>query len=113
MRLKIDLYRRLARVSNRAELDDFRAELVDRFGPPPPVVQHLLELAEMRIAAHRWRITSIHLEDQYVVFRYTLGPADSAVGGPKRRAAAGGRCPKRLSAAGQGSCAAGRDPRPR
>ena len=71
MRLKIDLYRRLARVSNVPELDDFRAELVDRFGAPPPLVQHLLEMAEIRIAAHRWRITSIHLEDQYAVFTYS------------------------------------------
>ena len=39
MRLKIDLYRRLARVSNLSELADFRAELVDRFGPPPPPVR--------------------------------------------------------------------------
>ena len=43
MRLKIDLYRRLARVSQPAELADFRAELIDRFGPPPPVAEHLLE----------------------------------------------------------------------
>ncbi len=71
MRLKIDLYRRLARVSNRAELDDFRAELVDRFGVPPPTVQHLMEMVEIRIAAHRWRISSIHLEDQYAVFAYS------------------------------------------
>jgi transcription-repair coupling factor (superfamily II helicase) len=70
MRLKIDLYRRLARVSNRSELDDLAAELVDRFGPPPPLVQHLLLMAEIRIAAHRWQIASIHIEDCYVVFQY-------------------------------------------
>jgi transcription-repair coupling factor (superfamily II helicase) len=71
MRLKIDLYRRFARVSNRSELDDLAAELVDRFGPPPPLVQHLLLMAEIRIAAHRWRIASIHIEDCYVVFQYS------------------------------------------
>jgi transcription-repair coupling factor (superfamily II helicase) len=71
MRLKIDLYRRLARVSNRSELDDLRAELQDRFGPPPGPLRHLLELAEVRIAAHRWAITSIHLEDLFAVFQYT------------------------------------------
>jgi transcription-repair coupling factor (superfamily II helicase) len=70
MRLKIDLYRRLARVSNRSELDDLAAELLDRFGPPPPLVQHLLLMAEIRIAAYRWRIGSIHIEDCYVVFQY-------------------------------------------
>jgi transcription-repair coupling factor (superfamily II helicase) len=70
MRLKIDLYRRLARVSNRSELDDLRAELQDRFGPPPGPLRHLLELAEVRIAAHRWGITSVHLEDLFAVFQY-------------------------------------------
>ena len=73
MRLKIDLYRRLARVSNMSELQDLGLELVDRFGQPPPVVQKLLEMAEIRIAAHRWRITTIHLEDPYAVFTYASG----------------------------------------
>jgi transcription-repair coupling factor (superfamily II helicase) len=75
MRLKIDLYRRLARVSNRSELDDLASELADRFGPPPPLVQHLLLMAEIRIAAHRWQIGSIHIEDCYVVFQYASAGA--------------------------------------
>jgi transcription-repair coupling factor (superfamily II helicase) len=70
MRLKIDLYRRLARASNYSELEDLGAELVDRFGPPPPLVKHLLTMAEIRIAAHRWGIVSIHIEAPYVVFQY-------------------------------------------
>ncbi len=73
MRLKIDLYRRLGRISSFDELRDLRGELRDRFGPPPPLVEHLLWLAELRIAAHRWRIESIHLEPPYVVLRYRSG----------------------------------------
>lgn len=73
MRLKIDLYRRLARVSSYSELDDIRAELVDRFGPPPALVGHLLTMVEIRIAAHRWGIESIHIEPPYVVFKYRSG----------------------------------------
>jgi len=71
MRLKIDLYRRLARVSSRSELADFISELSDRFGPPPPPVEHLLSLAEIRLDAHHWQIDSIHLEEPYMVFTYT------------------------------------------
>ncbi|MCE5302738.1 MAG: transcription-repair coupling factor [Planctomycetaceae bacterium] len=75
MRLKIDLYRRLARVAAPAELADFRAELADRFGEPPSLVRHLLELAEIRLAAHHWGVDSVHLEDQqdsrFVVLTYT------------------------------------------
>ncbi|MHC4401981.1 MAG: transcription-repair coupling factor [Planctomycetota bacterium] len=70
MRLKIDLYRRLARIADDAQLADFRAELGDRFGPPPPIVKRLLAMAELRIAAHRWKIRSIHMEDRYVVLTY-------------------------------------------
>ncbi len=73
MRLKIDLYRRLTRVRSAAELDDFRAELEDRFGPWPPPMDRLLALAELRIAAHRWQIRSIRLENRYVVFGCTAG----------------------------------------
>ena len=73
MRLKIDLYRRLGRVSNGEQLADFRAELIDRFGAPPDSVERLLGLAELRIAAHRWKINSIHREDEYVVFGYSSG----------------------------------------
>jgi transcription-repair coupling factor (superfamily II helicase) len=70
MRLKIDLYRRLGRISNEVELSDLRSELRDRFGSPPPLVEYLFWLAELRIAAYRWRIESIHVERPYVVFRY-------------------------------------------
>ncbi|MBN2476379.1 MAG: transcription-repair coupling factor [Pirellulales bacterium] len=73
MRLKIDLYRRLARVSNRAELDDFRVELIDRFGAPPEPVERLMRLSEVRIAAHHWQIDAIRMEQPYVVFSYTSG----------------------------------------
>jgi transcription-repair coupling factor (superfamily II helicase) len=73
MRLKIDLYRRLARIAAAEELRDLRCELQDRFGTPPPLVEHLLWLAELRVAAHRWRIESIHVEPPYVVFRYRSG----------------------------------------
>jgi len=71
MRLKIDLYRRLARVANQRELEDLAAELSDRFGPPPPPVERLLWLAELRMAAHQWQIGSIHMEAPYVVLSYS------------------------------------------
>jgi len=70
MRLKIDLYRRLARVTDLTELADFTTELEDRFGSPPRTVVSLLDLTALRIAAHQWQIDSIHLEDGYAVFTY-------------------------------------------
>jgi transcription-repair coupling factor (superfamily II helicase) len=71
MRHKIDLYRRLSRVSTQAELDDLATEMVDRFGPRPDVVDRLLRRMELRVLAHRWGIESIHLEEKFVVFGYS------------------------------------------
>ncbi|MGQ9574904.1 MAG: transcription-repair coupling factor [Thermoguttaceae bacterium] len=71
IREKIDLYRRLARVSDHQQLQEFVAELHDRFGPLPPTVQRLIDLAELRLAACRWQIRSIRLEGRYAVLGYT------------------------------------------
>ena len=71
MRLKIDLYRRLAQIAGPSELADFRGELVDRFGPLPEPVERMMSHIELKIDAAAWRIDSIHLEDCYVVFGYT------------------------------------------
>ncbi|MEX2310806.1 MAG: transcription-repair coupling factor [Pirellulales bacterium] len=71
MRAKIDLYRRLARLTTEAAVDDFASELTDRFGPLPRVVEHLLELARLRIWAHQWGVQEIRLEDRYAVLGYT------------------------------------------
>src|SRR5262249_23946613 len=61
-RLRIEVYRRLARIRRVDRLEDFRQELVDRYGPLPGPVEWLLRLAELRILAARWQIAGIHLE---------------------------------------------------
>ncbi len=70
MRLKIDLYRRLARVATADELADLTAEMLDRFGPWPAAVGRLVEQAELRIAAAHWQIDAIRREEGFVVFDY-------------------------------------------
>ena len=70
VRQKIDLYRRMTRMSSMEEWKSFREELADRFGAPPAPVEKLLELAHLRILAHFWRIFRIRVEDDYLVFDY-------------------------------------------
>jgi len=70
LRLKIDLYRRLSRVNRYDELEDFRSELVDRFGELPRQVERLLDLTELKMDAVLWHISTILVEGQFVVFRY-------------------------------------------
>jgi transcription-repair coupling factor (superfamily II helicase) len=66
-RVKVELYRRLARLRSLERLADFRQELVDRFGPLPPPAANLCAEAELRILAERWQLERIHVEDEYVV----------------------------------------------
>ena len=68
-RQKIEVYRRLSRLRRLERLEDFRQELRDRFGPFPDAVEWLLRLAEVRLLAARWQITSVHLEDQNVKYK--------------------------------------------
>lgn len=71
MRLKIDLYRRLTRVSAFDQLQDFEAELTDRFGEIPKPVRRLLALTELKMEAAIWQISAIFIENQFIVFRYS------------------------------------------
>src|SRR5262249_23660617 len=61
-KLRIEVYRRLSRIRRRDRLDDFRAELRDRYGPIPEPAEWLLRMAELRVLATRWQVASIHLE---------------------------------------------------
>jgi transcription-repair coupling factor (superfamily II helicase) len=58
-RAKIDVYRRLSRVTGEGQVDDLAAELADRFGPLPAEVTRMLEFARLRVAAAAHGIDSI------------------------------------------------------
>ena len=46
------LYRRIAALNNRAEMDSFAAELIDRFGVLPPEVENLLSTVNIKRLCH-------------------------------------------------------------
>ena len=48
LNVRMSLYRRLASVESRAEIDQFAAELIDRFGPLPEEVKHLLDVVAIK-----------------------------------------------------------------
>jgi transcription-repair coupling factor (superfamily II helicase) len=51
--VRLGLYRRLARLVEPAELEAFAAELIDRFGPLPDEVSHLLEVVAIKQLCRR------------------------------------------------------------
>jgi transcription-repair coupling factor (superfamily II helicase) len=47
--VRLSLYRRIATLADRAEIDALAAELVDRFGTLPPEVENLLEVVAVKV----------------------------------------------------------------
>jgi transcription-repair coupling factor (superfamily II helicase) len=50
---RLAFYKRLAGADSEAAIADLRAELADRFGPPPAEVERLLDVIRLRVAARR------------------------------------------------------------
>jgi transcription-repair coupling factor (superfamily II helicase) len=48
--VRLGLYRRIAALADRGEIDGFAAELIDRFGALPPEVENLLEIIAVKRA---------------------------------------------------------------
>jgi transcription-repair coupling factor (superfamily II helicase) len=48
LNVRMSLYRRLASVETRAEIDQFAAEFIDRFGALPEEVKHLLDVVAIK-----------------------------------------------------------------
>jgi transcription-repair coupling factor (superfamily II helicase) len=70
---KLELYRRLARARFAGDLAAFRQEVIDRFGPMPPPVLRLVEVAELRLAAEAAGIASVAREEGLLVVRFGSG----------------------------------------
>jgi transcription-repair coupling factor (superfamily II helicase) len=60
--VRMEAYRRLAAVTSNADVDDVRAEWEDRYGPPPPAAEALLDVARLRAAALRLGIRAISVQ---------------------------------------------------
>ncbi len=46
--VRMSLYRRLADLENEGDIESFAAELIDRFGPVPDVVENLLDIVRIK-----------------------------------------------------------------
>lgn len=64
---KLDIYKRIAGIENRAECEDMREELLDRFGSIPRSVDNLLRIALIRVAAHRLFMTELKGKNEQIV----------------------------------------------
>jgi transcription-repair coupling factor (superfamily II helicase) len=85
-KLRIEVYRRLARLRDLKKLDDFRQELRDRYGTVrtsgqsssdstgtgefPEPVEWLLRTTEIRLLCVAWQIAGIHRDGRDLIFAY-------------------------------------------
>ncbi|MDD5556801.1 MAG: transcription-repair coupling factor [bacterium] len=64
---RIDLFKRLGEIAAAAEVDEFAAELKDRFGPPPPEAEVLMEVCLLKIAARGRGIRSVAVREGRII----------------------------------------------
>jgi transcription-repair coupling factor (superfamily II helicase) len=57
--VRMEAYRRLAAVTDPADVEDVRTEWNDRYGPPPPPAEALLEVARLRAECVRVGVRSV------------------------------------------------------
>ncbi|MCL6645996.1 MAG: DEAD/DEAH box helicase, partial [Dehalococcoidia bacterium] len=69
LNLRLAMYQRLGALTDEAAVDDAAAELADRFGPPPPALQNLLDVVRIKALARRVGLTSVTAEDGVIVLR--------------------------------------------
>ena len=82
MNQRLMIYRKVAAARSDEELDQILNELRDRYGPPPPAVEHLEQYGRIRIMADRLGVESIDREGQTVLIRFAT--ADRPEAGAKR-----------------------------
>ena len=74
VRDKLDLYRRLSRITTEEEADSIRNEISDRFGKLPLPVERLIICAKIRVAAWKHSIRSVNLvefsQGKYICFSF-------------------------------------------
>ena len=61
---RLNLYRRIAEADGEEALESLRTELVDRFGPLPAEVDHLLLAAEIRLLGQALRLPKLTFKNQ-------------------------------------------------
>ena len=74
VRDKLDLYRRLSRITTEEEADSIQNEINDRFGKLPRPVERLIICAKIRVAAWQHSIRTVNLvefpQGSYIAFSF-------------------------------------------
>jgi transcription-repair coupling factor (superfamily II helicase) len=70
LQLRLALYRRLGDLQTPEEIDAFGAELIDRFGPLPDEVQHLLKIVFIKALCLKANVEKLDAGPKGVVIQF-------------------------------------------
>jgi transcription-repair coupling factor (superfamily II helicase) len=68
--LRLNLYRRIAAISNPQELEDFAAELIDRFGNLPLEAEHLITIVRLKQLAKAGNIEKLDIGEKGILITF-------------------------------------------
>jgi transcription-repair coupling factor (superfamily II helicase) len=78
--VRLALYRRLAELEDEQEIAAFGAELTDRFGTPPPEVEHLLQIVAIKSLCRRANVERVEAGPKGAVISFR----DNTFANPER-----------------------------
>jgi transcription-repair coupling factor (superfamily II helicase) len=69
VRLRLQVYRRLAELGSMVQIDEMEQELADRFGPLPPAARNLMHQLRLKVLARDAGVGTIAVENGRLVLR--------------------------------------------
>ena len=73
LQLRLGLYRRIGELETAEEIDAFGAEMIDRFGPLPEEVQHLMKIVFIKALCRRTNVEKLDAGPKGVVVQFRNG----------------------------------------
>ena len=70
LQLRLSLYKRLADLEDQPAIEAFAAELIDRFGPLPDEVRHLLEIVSIKALCRKANVEKVDVGPKGVVIGF-------------------------------------------
>ncbi|RCL01947.1 MAG: transcription-repair coupling factor (superfamily II helicase) [Candidatus Tokpelaia sp. JSC188] len=80
LQLRLDLYRRIGDLGNLQAIDTFAIELIDRFGPLPMEVEHLLRIVYIKVLCRKANVEKLDAGPKGVVISFRNGTFPNSMG---------------------------------
>ncbi len=72
--LRLNMYKRLSAVADARRVEEFRAELRDRFGEPPEAVEWLLQAMDLKVRARALKVKELDARGQTLKLHFAPSP---------------------------------------